>query len=245
MDESLAAISRALSDDNLDLASMMCEAVTLIRLYLDRPGMNSRSRLSGIRHVVDELCPPVQPAACTAPLAPVLATAADVAGELIRILTGNPAPFTLLLERLAREATWVRVVSEVTRPATDGERRRLHIRPGTSVYVRTGQLVTVSGGTAADVRITVVPELLPDEVRGGLSGSVPFGMLAAPYGLARRARVAAAGGGDLAVISTALLEVEGELAGFSAEAVPLSFCEHAAALAAGDRAGFSRSAVSA
>lgn len=231
MDESLAAISRALSDPRLDLASMLCEAVTLIRVYLDQPGMNSRARESAIRGVIDELCPPVQPADCTIPLVPVLATAVDVAGELARKFTVNPAPVTALLERFARERLWVKVAGEDTRPASDSERRRLHARPGTVVYVRSGQLVTVSGVVAAGIQLTVVPELLPGEVCAGLASEVPFGTLAADYGLARRARAATSAAGDPAVVSTALLEVGGELAGFSAEAVPLSFCEHVAAMA--------------
>ena len=210
---------------------MMCEAVTLIRLYLDHPGLGTPARLSAIRGVVDELCPPVTPASC-GPLSPPLVTPGQVAALIVDTLTGNPAPATALLERLAREP--VRVTScrqPVERPPDETERRRLHTAPGEVIHWRDGQLVTQSGVHAASVHLAVIPARLPAGIRTRLGGTVPFGTLAAGR-LKRRARAAAPGGdGDwYAVASTALLEVDGKLAGIASEWVVPEFCGHVAAL---------------
>jgi len=232
MDESLRALSRAASDPRLDLASMMCEAVTLIRLHLDCPGTPGIARLSAIRSVVDELCPPVQPAGC-GPLTPPLATAGQVADLIASTLTGNPAPATALLERLAREP--VRIAScrqPVTRPPDELERRRLHAKPGEVIHWRDGQIVTRSGVHAAASHRAVIPARLPADIAAELDSGIPFGTLAGDR-LKRRARAATAGqSGDwYAVASTALLEVDGQLAGYSSEWVLPEFCAHVAALA--------------
>jgi len=210
---------------------MMCEAVTLIRLHLDCPGTPDIARLSAIRSVVNALCPPVQPAGC-GPLAPAVATAGQVAGLIFDTLTGNPAPATALLERLAREP--VRVAScrqPVERPPNELERRRLHAAPGELIHWRDGQLVTRSGVHAAAVHLAVIPARLPAGIRDRLGGPVPFGTLAGDR-LKRRARAAAAGqdGDWYAVASTALLEVDGQLAGYSSEWVLPEFYAHVAAL---------------
>ena len=118
---------------------MMCEAVTLIRLYLDQPGMGTPARLSAIRGVVDELCPPVTPASC-GPLAPPLATPGQVTALIADTLTGNPAPATALLERLAREPVHIASSRQpVVRPPDATERRRLHAVPGELVHWRDGR----------------------------------------------------------------------------------------------------------
>lgn len=221
MDESLAP----LSDPRLDLASLMCEAVTAIRLYLGQPELPALARLSGIAHVIDELCPPPGPSACPAGSGP-----GQVAEAAAAELRANPGPATALLERLAREDLWITVTSEGTRLLDDGERRRLHAPPATGAYVRTGQLVTVSGVTAARTSLTVIPGLLPPDVRGALGSDVPFGALCGSGRLGRRFRAATATGADPAVRSTAILEVDGELAGIASEWITEEFCRHVSVL---------------
>jgi hypothetical protein len=221
MDESLAS----LSDPRLDLASMLCEAVTAIRLYLHEPELPLPARLSGIAHVVDELCPPPGPAALT-PLGDTGQVAERAAAEL----RSNPGPATALLERLAGEDLWITVTSEGTRLLDDGERQRLHAPPGTEAYARTGHLITVSGIPAARTSLTVIPSRLPEDILAALGSDVPFGALCGPERLGRRFRAAAATGGDPAVRSTAVLVVDGELAGIASEWISEVFCTHVVAL---------------
>ena len=221
MDESLSA----LSDPRLDLASMLCEAVTAIRLYLHQPELPLPARLAGIADVIDELCPPPAPATMPPP-----GDTGQVAGRVAAELRASPGPATALLERLAGEDLWITVASEGTRLLEYQEIRRLHAPLGTMAYARSGQMVTVSGIAAARTSLTVIPSRQPEDVRAALGSDVPFGALCGPGRLTRRFRAATATGGDPAVRSTAVLEVDGELAGIASEWITRKFCEHVAVL---------------
>ena len=225
MDESLAA----LSDPRLDLASMTAEAFTLIRLILasDSP---PAAKCAGVWDVLAELAPPPGPGAWAPPIGPI--PAGTTPGEIARIiahkLACHPAPATSLLERFAGEALHVKTACAGERPARDGERRRLRAAPGETVHASDGELVTGHGVHVATVQLAVIPARLPPDIINHLGGEVPFGTLAAPHGLRRRARAATATGEDPAVRSTALLEVGGEPVGIAAEWISREFVEHVA-----------------
>lgn len=232
MDESLGAISRALSDPGLEMASMLFEAVSRIRLGLHYPGLNSPARLSLIASVLDDLCPPPAPEDPLTPLGHVPPAGRDVAGGIAARLRSHPAPATVLLEQFAREPLRVKNRAEETRAPCDTDRLRLPVRHGDRIYERSCDLITVSGVPCARARLTVIVQLLPADVVAGLGSDVPFGELCGPGRLARRARAAypAAGGG---VASTALLVIGGQLAGIAEEEITAGFCEHAARLGGG------------
>jgi hypothetical protein len=236
VDESLRAITRGLSEPGLDLASLMCDAVTRIRMFLDGPELGpAAARLSGIKHVVDELCPPPPPGdyGLLYGAVPPGTGPGQVAALIADLLAGHPAPATALLAQLAGEDIRITVRDEQRRPLLARERSRLAAPEGTAAYTRRGELVTVSGVTVARSSLTVIPALLPDDVRDGLAGDVPFGALAAPHGMTRQARVAAVTGRpDPAVESTALLVLGGRRAGIGWEQVTGDFCAHAARQAA-------------
>jgi len=232
MDTSPAAVTRLLPDPYLEFTSRVTEAATVMGLALNHPEMNSLARLSAIRHVLDELFPRPDDDPALLP-GRIPATADDVAVVLADQLQGHPAAATRLLETAAREQLRVKNRQDETRPPADSERFRLHFRHGEQVYDRTVDLITLSGVTVARARLTVIPAMLPGDIRDGLASDTPFGTLCGDR-LARRARAAAAATrrDRPAVTATALLIVQGYAAGISSEEIPWEFCEHVAQLPA-------------
>lgn len=229
MDESLRVFSDALSDPDpqLTLASMLCEAVGVIRRILVCESPN-HAKLAAISSTLDEFAPPPPPGPPPDGTTPG-GVARDIAGQL----ACHPAPATAVLERFAREPVHVAGSRVVIRPASDAEQRRLRT-DGETVHYRTGQLVTASGIHVAAVQLAVIPARLPGALAARLGGPEPFGRVAGRH-MRRIGRAAAAGAdGDwYAVRSTALLEVDGLNAGIASEWVLREFCDHVAALGGG------------
>jgi hypothetical protein len=228
-DESLTAIRRALSetDPGLVMASMLFEAVGRLRLALNHPDLRAVARISMASHILDELSPGLHEPGHADPAGPVM-DAADAASRIALRLRHHPGPATAALEGFAGEPLRVKNRTEVTRAPCDADRLRLPLRRGDEIYDRAADLITLSGVPCAHVRLTVVRQLLPEDVAAGLDSDLPFGTLCGTR-LARRARAAevSAGGG---VAATALLVLDGQLTGYASEEVTAGFCAHVAAV---------------
>ena len=224
-DESLAAISRALSetDPGLVMTSMLFEAIGRLRQALNHPDLKAVARISMASHILDRLGPGLYEPGFTDPVHSPL-DAADAASLIALRLRHHPGPATAVLEGFAGEPLRVKNKTGGTREPRDTDRLRLPLRRGDQILDRACDLITLSGVTCARVRLVVVRQLLPEDVAEGLAGDLPFGTLCGER-LARRARAAevTADGG---VASTALLVLDGQLAGYAAEEISRGFCEH-------------------
>jgi hypothetical protein len=205
------------------MTSMLFEAVGRLRLALNHPDLRAVARISMASHILDTLSPGLHEPGHTLPAGPV-ADAADAASRIALRLRHHPGPATAALEEFAGEPLRVKNRTEVTRAPCDADRLRLPLRRGDAIYDRAADLITLSGVPCVRVRLVVVRQLLPDDVAAGLASDLPFGTLCGDR-LARRARAAelAADGG---VAATALLVLDGQLAGYAAEEVTAGFCEH-------------------
>ena len=219
-DDTLPAIARSLNDPGLETVSMLFEAVGRLRMALNHPDLRAVARLSMAAHILDELGPGLYPQGFTAPAR--AGTAEQLAGQLRH----HPGPATGVLERAAGEPLRVKNKTAVTRAPCDADRLRLPLRRGDEILDRACDLIPLSGVPCARVRLTVVRQLLPEDIAAGLDSDLPFGTLCGGR-LARRGRAAevTADGG---VASTALLLLDGQLAGYAAEEVTAGFCGHVA-----------------
>lgn len=233
--DALRSLSRTLDDPGLEMTSMLFEAVDRVRLALNHPDLRPAARLSMAAHVLDELSPgrcPDKDSGRLRPAAGFIADGQDAAWQIAGRLRGHPAPATAVLEQFAREPLRAGNRRETTRQPCDVDRLRLPVRRGDMIWERAADLITLSGILCAAVRLTVVRQLLPPDVAARMGGDLPFGTLCGGR-LARRARAAYPAGGDPAVLSTALLVVDGQLAGYASEEVAAGFCDHAAKLGDG------------
>jgi hypothetical protein len=228
-DELLTATRRALPDTNpgLEMTSMLFEAVGRLRLALNHPDLRAVARISMASHILDELSPGLHEPGFADPAGPVTG-AADAASRIALRLRHHPGPATAALEAFAGEPLRVKNRHETVRPPRDADRLRLPLCRGDGIYDRAADLITLSGVPCARVRLVVVRQLLPEDVAAGLDSDLPFGTLCGGR-LARRARAAeiTADGG---VAATALLVLDGQLAGYAAEEVTAGFCAHVAAV---------------
>jgi hypothetical protein len=228
-DESRTATIHSLPDTSpgLEMASMLFEAVGRLRLALNHPDLRAVARISMASHILDDLAPGLHEPGHAVPAGPI-ADAADAASRIALRLRHHPGHATAALEELAGEPLRVRRRAETVRQPRDADRLRLPLRRGDEIYDRAADLITLSGVPCARVRLVVVRQLLPEDVAEGLDGDLPFGTLCGSR-LARRARAAelAADGG---VTATALLVLDGQLAGYASEEVTAGFCAHVAAV---------------
>ena len=210
---------------------MLFEAVGRLRLALNHPDLKAVARLSMASHILDDLAPGLHEPGFAAPDG----GPADAASRIALRLRHHPGPATAALEEFAGEPLRVKNRAEADREPRDTDRLRLPLRHGDEIYDRSADLITLSGVPCARVRLVVVRQLLPADVAEGLAGDLPFGTLCGER-LARRARAAelAADGG---VASTALLVLDGQLAGYAAEEVTAGFCAHVTVLQAGKITG--------
>ena len=204
------------------MASMLFEAVGRLRLALNHPDLRAVARISMASHILDDLSPGLHEPGFAAPVGPVT----DAASRIALRLRHHPGPATAALEGFAGEPLRVKNRTEMTRAPCDADRLRLPLRRGDEIYDRAADLITLSGVPGARVRLVVVRQLLPEDVAAGLASDLPFGTLCGDR-LARRARAAEVSA-DGGVAATALLVLDGQLAGYASEEVTAGFCAHAA-----------------
>jgi len=149
---------------------------------------------------------------------------------LAAILTADPRPLVHILQRATGQPVLRIQVKdhgggELTMPGNLGELDALEVPEGTPAQWRTGQLVTETGITAADVSLIWVPHRLPIAARALLEqGQRPAGHILGPLGATRRqARAHAPERGG--VQSQAVLYLDGLPVALAAEDITYELCE--------------------
>ena len=226
----------------LDVASLIADVISDVRLTALNPAIPAGRKVSLILEMIAETFGPPAPAGLPTWIEP--GTDADgVAAIMAHWLRAHPDPYTRAAEMFGGTGRGTAVLkadgAPVEEPAADLDRRRLSLAPGTDVWWRYGWLITDDGVVAARTRLLVVPGRVPfmDELRS----DVPFGTLAAGHGGIRRtARTAwPTGIGGAAIESTALctLGTDRLPCAIAWEATLAEFTGHVARLAAGLPAG--------
>ena len=153
---------------------------------------------------------------------------------LAAILNVDPRPLVQVLELVTGQPVARLEVKdhgggELTMPENVGELDALDVPEGTPARWRTGQLITSTGMTAADVSLIWVPTRLPAQARALIDqGQRPAGAILGPHGATRhwsRARAQTGAG----VKSQAVVYLDGLPVALAAEDITLELCELMAA----------------
>lgn len=156
--------------------------------------------------------------------------AGDVGSVLAAWLNASPKPFTALLQDIASTPVRVEVLRDGERPLTDPERFRLNAA-GLACCRWRHSLLVADGQVAAFTTLLWLPARLPADVcREFDAGERPAGAILGPLGMRRTDRRALATrmieevtGQDAAVMSTAVLTVDGVGVGIAEEFITRHF----------------------
>ena len=162
--------------------------------------------------------------------APAAVTPDGAAVILAAIITADPRPLVRTLQRVTGQPVLrIRVKDhgggELVMPQNRGELDTLNVPEGTPARWRTGQLLTETGMTAADVSLIWVPHRLPAAARALLDqGQRPAGHILGPLGVTRHQARARAMPGE-GVRSQAVLCLAGLPVALAAEDISYELCE--------------------
>ena len=234
VDESLAWLRAP--ETQPALGDLLCGLIRDIRLILTHADLAAAAKLGAITETVDQLAPPLGPAAL----------AAQAAASVVALLAGNTGPATLLFEELAGEEIRIELSGCAGRPLTPAECRDLRVHPGGRGYERRGSLRTVGSGlVAAEVSSVVVADRLPAAACTALGipspdepspppSDVPLGKALAEFGIrreplgARLAPEAGVSGDRVSVTSSARMWLADVPVALASERVTAQLCHRAA-----------------